>query len=148
MTEPEPAETPHPSWARVAWAFFVAPLVPVVLVMTGMGLWSSASGDRPWDTQFLLVTIGMMGLPIAYGPTLVVGVPAYLWLRRRLAASLAICVRGGAAVAAVAPAVMLLWAPPTSLKELGVGLLVVVAGAALGALSGVVFWLALRPTYP
>jgi hypothetical protein len=135
-------------WPRLAWAFFVAPSVPVLLMMMIMGVASLASGDQWWDAAFVALVTGAYGLALGYLPTFVLDVPAYLLLRRRFAANARNCAIAGALVAATPSILIVLLGPPGGAAQVGIALLQVVCAALLGALAGAVFWMALRPSEP
>ncbi len=131
-------EWPAPRFDRVAAAFIAAPLFASLL--TGAGLATFTGGAMgPWLP--MAFGIAVVALMVAAPLTVVLGIPAYLLLRRRVKARLTGSALTGAAIAATPwLAVVLAGAASGSLAEpwtilWPLGLLIVV-----GAASGALFW--------
>lgn len=84
-----------PRW-RVVAAFLLAPALASVVVASVAPLYAGlpSLNERIISTAFIYAVIG------AYPPTLVLGVPAYLILRKRVAPTIWACAFVGAVVAA------------------------------------------------
>jgi hypothetical protein len=144
---------PRQSVWRVIAAFAIAPMVPILLVFGVPELY--AAHPNVWDPKFRLWLL--IATFVAYATTLVIGVPLFLLLPRKVVASLVNCVLAGACVAATTWLMLGLIPTPNSSSYSG-GHDTIVGGhytvwgwidfgtlileiAALGALGGLAFWL-------
>lgn len=132
---------PSPSSERVLLGFLIAPAVPVLVVMalvTGYAL-VGALGDGGVPSLLLTcLLIAFVGVGVAYIPALLIGVPAYVLLSRRMRLTAVNGAMAGAVLAALSGVVS------TSGTSTSSGMLWVLAISALagvlGALAGLAFW--------
>jgi membrane-bound ClpP family serine protease len=138
-------EAAEPSWKRVVLAFLAAPTAPVLLALLAVA--PSAAGGFV-DFEALLLVFFAGGAVLAYAATLLLGVPAYLLLRRRVELWVGSALLAGALVASGGAMLFLgvLWLTRgarglgLSLQDLP-GFVALLAATALpGAFSGWVFW--------
>lgn len=135
-------ETAEPPWWRLVLAFVAAPSAPVLLF--ALPLIPSFGADGFAVVLFVLFAYGAL---LAYGSTLLIGVPAYLLLRRRIELWAGNALLAGALVASGGAILILggLWLTkgaqgPGPLQDLP-GLVALLAVTALpGAFGGWVFW--------
>lgn len=127
------APVPH----RMVWAFAAAPAagaLVIALIMAAM-------------TGSLTAGLGMAAfglLLVGYPAALVLGLPAWLFLRRRVRPTPLRCAAAGAAIAGLPLLVIMgvtMLAEGASTRDLG-NLLLPLGAALAGAVGGVVFWVA------
>lgn len=99
-----PWPTP-PVW-RVVLAFIIAPMV-IAAVLAG---WAQAGSGWDWWLERTVNTTLLFLMFGAYPPTLIVGAPAYMFLRRRVRPTLFNCILAGLLVAGI-PALILALLP-------------------------------------
>jgi len=141
---------PQPKLWRVALGFLMAPLVPAALWLLP-GLWYGTP-VASFGSQVMLVTF--------YGPypaIVLLGVPAYLLLRRRLSPRLITVALAGGVIAAAPWAVLLLLLPHPTDAWVGrchtvinghttwcgylEGMKFIALVFGLGVIGGIVFWI-------
>lgn len=125
----------HPPCWRLALAFLVAPAVPAALYAALM--LSDTRSEASYLSHFRMIAI--IG---AYPATLLIGLPALLVLRGRLAPTFPTVSLVGGIVASGPWLLLALYSPQTSLADL-VGYLLesVIPAFLLGLLGGAVFFL-------
>lgn len=127
-------------------AFVAAPTASVLLVALILLLGALGYRTRPEELWLRFAIAGVYGLYAAYIPTLLLGVPAYLLLRRRVRLTARSGAITGALVAALpVGAVLLAAATVHSAAQPGHGfawgVTTLFAAAGLGGFGGWVFWL-------
>ena len=87
---PQPDDGGAPSGRRVLGAFLIAPLTApaaygafLVATMLARVAFGSASSSSLSGIGELVLAVGTLGVPLAYGAALLAGAPIYLVLRRR-----------------------------------------------------------------
>jgi hypothetical protein len=151
MYQPWPTQEYPPAW-RVALGFIIAPAFAALL----MAAWLPGYDGLPpaqafWNSAWLYAAIG------AYPPAILLGVPAYFALRRRVAPTLTNCTLAGAAIPILSWGLLTVLPPSAGWESVG-GKAVVIDGgrtlygwqlvgrdlatlATLGAAAGLVFGL-------
>jgi hypothetical protein len=139
--------------SRQTLAFIVAPLwVPVLVALYAFYYSLFPDFGR---TVFVAIPVGVSAA-ISYGSTLILGRPAFAFLRAHKMTSVWMAVATGFAVGSMTPIAFLtlIGAMPVlafflanGASQSGVSLLLV-ASAAMGALVGLTFWLIARPDRP
>ena len=125
---------------RVIVGFVIAPAVPALVVLA-LQAGAIAQGRAEWGTSLFAV--------LGYATAVVVGLPAFLLLRRRLATSFVKYAALGTAIGVVPACVLFLpdvvagWDARHEHAVLLLGNLwrAALGGAVLGCVSAVVFWL-------
>ena len=125
----------QPAPHRLVWAFAAAPAAGALVIALGMAAVTGSLAGGLFIGGFGVALVG-------YPATLIVGLPAYLALRRRMRLTLVRCAVAGAAIAGVplmiVMSVMML-ADGASMRDLG-NLLLPIGAAVAGAVGGLVFW--------
>ena len=132
-----PAPYQGPRFWRLAIGFLLAPLVPAVV----WGLFVSGQRFPQTDIDF----IGIAAVYFGYPATLVLGVPAYLLLRRRVRPTLPTVVLVGGLVAATPWLVLMLLnenAAQATWRGFLEHLKFLFFVFGLGAVGGLTFWIA------
>ena len=153
VTDPDEPLSPlggQPKGWRIALAFFIAPLVPAAVASIATIFDGLPNGSYP-------KTVALFALFGAYPAPIIFGVPAFLFLRRRLKPRFVYVVLAGGFVAAAPWLLLVLLGPNPDTASIGTHLTVqaghktlwgwiedlrMVGGVfLLGLIGGVAFWL-------
>jgi len=126
---------------RNIYAFLVAPFPAATLMALRVAAWPRPGGGVFEHPASMFVTISLF----FYIVGVVLGIPLFLWLRRRGGASLRTCAFTGALITLIGIGLPAAWAVAHGQRagpEIVFGILIY---GVLGLLTGAMFWLIARP---